>query len=349
MAADLPPWGDGWAVGLRVWVERAGRAVIGCGRMELLEGIDRWHSISAAARQMGLSYRRAWGLVQTINAAAGEPLVTAAPGGTRGGGAELTPAGRRAVAVFRDLHGHLERAAAAELARLVRPAGAPTLHVAAAVSLEEALGQLLTDYALLLPAVRVRAVFGASDELAEHILAGAPADLFLTADTRHLDRLKRVVSARTVVAENGLAAVGPADRQLPIRKPADLVRAAAGRVALAEPDCPLGRYTRAYLDGLGLYAAIVPAAVLVENSRAVVAAVRAGQAAVGLAYSSDALRADGCRLLFQARNLPEPIRYSAALVGRGADPAPAEALLQFLASPAAAKRFRRCGFRPPPT
>src|SRR5262245_38138155 len=166
-----------WAVGLRVWVEREGRAVLGPGRLELLEGIERHHSISEAARQMGMSYRRAWLLVQSINEAAGEPLVAAATGGLHGGGARLTPRGVRAVALFRELQAQLTQTAGALLPGLARGAGAACLHVAAAVSLEEVLGQLLADYALLRPGVRVRTIFGASDELADHLLAGGPADL----------------------------------------------------------------------------------------------------------------------------------------------------------------------------
>ena len=62
-----------WTVGLRVWVERAGQAILGKGRLELLESIERWQSISEAARQMRMSYRHAWLLVQSVNEAAGEP------------------------------------------------------------------------------------------------------------------------------------------------------------------------------------------------------------------------------------------------------------------------------------
>src|SRR5262245_48201571 len=111
MTGEDPCWGSDWAVRVRVWVERAGHAVLGKGRVELLEGIDRWHSISAAARHMGMSYRRAWLLVQSMNEAAGRPLVVAATGGHHGGGAQLTPLGRQALAVFRELHEHLDRTA----------------------------------------------------------------------------------------------------------------------------------------------------------------------------------------------------------------------------------------------
>jgi molybdate transport system regulatory protein len=101
-----------WTIGLRVWVEHDGQPVLGPGRCQLLEGIDREHSISAAARRIGMSYRHAWGMVQRINQAAGTPLVfTAGPGGVNGGGASLTPEGRAAVAAFRQLEERLRLAA----------------------------------------------------------------------------------------------------------------------------------------------------------------------------------------------------------------------------------------------
>jgi molybdate transport system substrate-binding protein len=350
MTTTPHPWNSDWHVGLRVWVEHSGRAVLGKGRLELLEGIDRCHSISEAARQMGMSYRRAWLLVQSINEAAGEPLVQAATGGRHGGGACLTPAGRTAIAVFRALQQQLHHTAASLLPDLVGAPADPAVHVAASVSLEEVLGQLLADYTLRQPGVRVRTVFGASNELADHLLAGAPADLFLSADERQLDRLEEAqllrLGSRTVLAANGLAAIAPVEHAAAVRKPADLGRPAAGRIVLAEPNCPLGGYTRAYLDGLGLYDAILPRAFFVDNSRAVVAAVRAGRADVGLVYASDAARADRCRALFRVRRPAVAIRYTAAVVRRGQQADPAQALLDFLSSGAAARRFRRCGFLP---
>jgi molybdenum ABC transporter molybdate-binding protein len=349
---------SGWGVGLRVWVERAGRAVLGPGRLELLEAIDRHHSISAAARQMSMSYRHAWVTVQQINEAAGEPLVAAATGGVGGGGAQLTPLGRWAVSAFRDLSRQLHQAAetlvpgltdADPSSRLVpERTGGACVHVAAAVSLEEALGRILNDFAPGNPSVRVRAVFGASDELADQLLAGARFDLFLTADVRHLDRL--AAARRTpeepprVLAENRLALIGPAGAGPAVRTSADLARGGI-RLALAEPGCPLGDYTRAYLEGLHLYEPLLRRAVRSENSRSVLAAVRAGQADAGLVYASDAARAEGCRTLFRPRQAV-PIRYAGAVLLGGPSPAPARRLLDFLASAEAARRFRECGFSP---
>jgi len=240
--------------------------------------------------------------------------------------------------------------AAGLLPRLRKDSTRTALHVAAAVSLEEVFGQILADFAVLEPTQRVRAVFGASDELADHLLAGAPADLFLSADLRQLDRLQAANlvrgEQRVLLAENGLAVIGLANRGFVLRKPSDLAGNTALRIALAEPDCPLGSYTRTYLKGLQIYANLRGRALLVENSRGVVAAVRAGQADVGLAYSSDASRAEGCQVLFRARTRAVPISYGAAILNRGQDLAAAHALLAFVTSPASTRRFRNCGFLP---
>src|SRR5258708_1635261 len=72
----------------------AGDAIaIGPGKAELLEWLQRTGSISGAAKGMGLSYRRAWLMIDTMNRAFAEPLVTTSHGGAHGGGAMVTPAG----------------------------------------------------------------------------------------------------------------------------------------------------------------------------------------------------------------------------------------------------------------
>jgi molybdate transport system regulatory protein len=108
MLGDKP----GWGLKVRVWVERDGEKVLGPGRVELLGHIDRHRSISAAAKRMSMSYRRAWGLVRSMNAAAGEPLVEVSTGGPGGGGATLTPRGKEAIALYQRIVERLARAAA---------------------------------------------------------------------------------------------------------------------------------------------------------------------------------------------------------------------------------------------
>ena len=74
---------------------------IGPGKIALLEAIQSTGSISAAARSIGMSYRRAWLLVEEINQTLREPAVTAETGGVRGGGAVVTPVGERVVGLYR--------------------------------------------------------------------------------------------------------------------------------------------------------------------------------------------------------------------------------------------------------
>jgi len=75
--------------------------VLGPGKVELLEAIDRTGSISAGGREMGMSYRRAWLLVDALNRMFARPLVLTSAGGAKGGGAEVTEEGRAVAAAYR--------------------------------------------------------------------------------------------------------------------------------------------------------------------------------------------------------------------------------------------------------
>ena len=114
------PAAEGWSVGLRVWVERNGKALLGPGRLELLEGIDRWRSISAAARELGMSYRRAWLLVDELNRSLHEPAVATATGGAHGGGSVVTPSGLALIQCYRSIEDTAIAAAAEQIAALKR-------------------------------------------------------------------------------------------------------------------------------------------------------------------------------------------------------------------------------------
>ena len=86
-------------------------ARLGPGKIALLEMIGREGSISAAARAYGMSYRRAWLLVDSLNRMFAGPVVQTHPGRARGGGAELTPFGRRLIALYRAIERHAARSA----------------------------------------------------------------------------------------------------------------------------------------------------------------------------------------------------------------------------------------------
>ena len=93
---------------------------IGPGKIRLLEMIDQEGSISAAGRAIGMSYKRAWDLVDALNTLVGTPVVEASTGGYRGGGATLTDAGRNLVADYRAIERAAHRAAQPRLAALLR-------------------------------------------------------------------------------------------------------------------------------------------------------------------------------------------------------------------------------------
>ncbi|HUZ64950.1 MAG TPA: ModE family transcriptional regulator [Acetobacteraceae bacterium] len=107
-------------LGLHLRVVLEGTSVIGPGKADLLEGISQSGSIAAAGRAMGMSYKRAWQLVEALNTGFRTPLVDAAKGGAGGGGAALTPLGAEVLAAYRKLQAAAERAGAAPLAALGR-------------------------------------------------------------------------------------------------------------------------------------------------------------------------------------------------------------------------------------
>lgn len=84
---------------------------MGPGKADLLEAIAREGSISAAGRALGMSYRRTWLLVDSMNRSWVEPLVAATPGGGAAKGAHLTPCGERVLRAFRQLEAELAAAA----------------------------------------------------------------------------------------------------------------------------------------------------------------------------------------------------------------------------------------------
>ena len=88
-------------LGLALRLHHGKAIALGPGKADLLAAIAETGSIAAAARALGLSYRRAWVMVETINASFAKPLVAASKGGGGGGGTRLTPAGTMVLARYR--------------------------------------------------------------------------------------------------------------------------------------------------------------------------------------------------------------------------------------------------------
>ena len=87
----------------RIWITTEEGTFLGAGRITLLEAIETHGSISKAAKSMKMSYKKAWGLVQSMNSQSKEPIIQPKTGGKNGGGSSVSDAGKKAIALFKKL------------------------------------------------------------------------------------------------------------------------------------------------------------------------------------------------------------------------------------------------------
>jgi molybdate transport system regulatory protein len=107
------------AAKFRLRVSAGDTIAVGPGKIALLEAIDRTGSITAAAHDLEMSYRRAWTLLDDLNRSLRKPAVASAQGGQRGGGSLLTDTGRELVGLYRQIELKAARACEDELDRLL--------------------------------------------------------------------------------------------------------------------------------------------------------------------------------------------------------------------------------------
>ena len=108
MQKKLPGTLFGQSVRARLWIEGSQAGYLGIGKVCLLEAIAEKGSISQAAKAIGMSYKRAWQLVEEMNALGDTPLVTTETGGAHGGGTRLTERGLRAIETYHRLEKEFE-------------------------------------------------------------------------------------------------------------------------------------------------------------------------------------------------------------------------------------------------
>ena len=105
-------------VQFRLRISKGEDIAIGPGKIDLLEAIAASGSITAAAKRLGMSYRRAWMLVDTMNRCFANPVVDAEAGGRRGGGTRLTPTGAKVLRLYRRIEAKAHKAGAIDLATI---------------------------------------------------------------------------------------------------------------------------------------------------------------------------------------------------------------------------------------
>lgn len=199
--------------------------------------------------------------------------------------------------------------------------------------------------------------YAGSSSLARQIEAGAPADLFISADEAWMDTLQGQglvrADSRARLAGNRLVLVAPATSDATLDLTPDTNLAAAlkgGRLAMADPEAvPAGRYGKTALTALGLWPSVADRLAPAENVRAALALVERGAAPLGVVYATDARASTRVRVVavFPEASHP-PIVYSIAVI-KASRHSEAEALRRFLLSSTAQAALARHGFSRAPT
>ncbi len=234
-----------------------------------------------------------------------------------------------------------------------RPAGAVSsaaeIRVSAAASLTDVLQPLGEAYRRE-TGVRVGFSFGASNTLARQIVAGAPCDVFLSADARQMDSLESrgllAPGTRHVLLSNTLAVLVSAEVTTPVHGPADLARPALRSIALAEPSTvPAGIYAKQYLQRAGVWPRVEAKIVPTDNVRAALLAVEQGNADAAIVYGSDARVAHSARVAYRVPARVGPrIVYPVAVLRGAVSPRAARRFVAFLARPSSRAAFEKAGF-----
>lgn len=214
--------------------------------------------------------------------------------------------------------------------------------VYAAASLTEVLNQTASIFTRE-SGINLGLEFSSSGSLARKIEAGAPTDVFISANKKWIDYLeeKQLISSvdRKMIARNRLVCVEPAGRPTGITGPKELVR--AQRLSIGDPEhVPAGTYARQALIHYGLWDTLnsEEKLVLAMNVRAALSYVEQGEISCGIVYQTDALLTDKVKTAFTFPEVAHtPITYHAALVSGAAKPAEAREFLEFMTSSEAAR------------
>jgi molybdate transport system substrate-binding protein len=218
--------------------------------------------------------------------------------------------------------------------------------VFAAASTTDALQEIAKDYSGRSGSA-VTFSFGSSSTLAKQIVAGAPADVFLSADLAQMDSLEKAglvhKDDRRDLLSNQLVVVVPARSELTIAEPKDL--ASVPHVATADPESvPVGVYARQWLESLGLWSTVKPKVVPTLDVRAALAAVEAERAEAGIVYRTDAAISQKVKIAYAVPLEKGPkIVYPVARIASSTKNAAAD-FVAFLGRPEAKAVFTRYGF-----
>ena len=226
---------------------------------------------------------------------------------------------------------------------------AAEINVQAAASLSDVLKEIASGYEAA-SGDKLQFNFGASSALARQIEAGAPADVFFSADEAKLDALEKkgliLADTRKSLLSNVLVVVVAADAPFVPKEVNDLAKTEITKLALAEPQTvPAGIYAREYLQKRGLWEMVREKVVPTENVRAALAAVASGNAQAGIVYKTDALGSPKVKIAIEVPAAEGPeISYPLAVLKASKVPDRARKFAEYLRSQTAQTIFKKFGF-----
>jgi molybdate transport system substrate-binding protein len=220
--------------------------------------------------------------------------------------------------------------------------------VFAAASLTDALKEIAAGYEKT-SGEKLVFNFAASNTLAQQIQAGAPADIFFSADEAKMNTLATagliVKDTRKDLLGNTLVVITP-EKGMKISKAGDLMNAAIKHFSIGDPKAvPAGVYAKAWLESVGLWSSLEPKIVPAENVRAAMAVVESGNAEAGIVYKTDANQSKKVRIALDIPAAEGPkIIYPAAVVSDSRNKEAARKFLSYLAGKQADETFAKFGF-----
>jgi len=201
--------------------------------------------------------------------------------------------------------------------------------------------------------IQVRIASGPSNALAQQILAGAPADLYLSASENWADAVAdaNLTADRKTLLHNRLVLIVPRGNPAAVSKLEDVLSDRVRYVALAGEQVPAGMYAGEALEAAGLLQPLVEQRKLVrgQDVRIVLSYIERGESEAAIVYATDALSSDAVETIATLDDdSHQPIRYPLVLIDRQRVRPAARQLYEYLTSDEAAAIFRRHGFEPAP-
>jgi len=235
------------------------------------------------------------------------------------------------------------------LAMSLSPAKADEVEVFAAASLTDALKEIAADYKKA-TGDDIVFNFAASSTLDLQIKAGAPADLFFSADEAKMNDLEKQglveKDTRKDLLSNSLVIVVPADSSVTMTSAADIADPKIQKIALGQPQSvPAGIYAKEYLTRIGIWDKVQSRIIPSESVRTALAAVETGNVDAAIVYKTDALHSKKVKVALEVPAADGPaITYPIALVQDSKHAAAAKKFLDYLSQPSSLKTFEKYGF-----